>query len=93
MTTPNLRLIEQDVVARGPDRIMINKAGHSVPPHTLDNYFLRYPDVIFIRQDGWSLGTHADLEDDAYRLFKGEWLGVLRRGEVFAMRIESYEST
>ena len=36
-------------------------------------------DVVFIRDDGWTLGARAELEEAAARTWRRHWVRVLRR--------------
>lgn len=48
------------------------------------------PDVIFIRNDGWSLGAPKRLESAAHRLWADEWIGFVRRPSTTAQPIGLY---
>lgn len=55
--------------ANGPDRVVINRQGVGIPAaDAVRNGILS--DVVFVRNDGWSLGAPAALE----RIAKGQWL-------------------
>jgi hypothetical protein len=57
------------ILKHGPTRIVIDESGEAVPPSrtTLT------PDIIFIRNDQWSLGAPAKFVRPAYELWKDEW--------------------
>ena len=48
------------------------------------------PDIIFIRNDGWSLGAPQHLEHAAYRLWKDEWTYFMRPPEIIIHRMDEY---
>jgi len=51
-----------------PTRILIEK-DYGVPP----NRTTVKPDIIFIRDDGWSLGASREMEVEAYNLWLKNW--------------------
>lgn len=68
------------ILERGPDRVMVDWTGRAYPARkALEKGFL--PDVIFIRDDGWSLGAPLRLARHAYDLWPDKWIGVLKHGE------------
>ena len=38
---------------------------------------LRSMNVVFVRNDGWSLGTIPETTDEGYQLWKGDWAGFI----------------
>lgn len=73
----------QDAAARiakiGPSRVVINSEGDSVPPKKAKSRGV-VPDVIFIRDDGWSLGAPPQFAAVAKSLWDDKWAGFIKRG-------------
>lgn len=58
--------------AVGPDRVVINRQGLAVP--AADAAFSGIlPDVVFVRNDGWSLGAPDEFEGAARRQWLNFW--------------------
>ena len=72
--------IEED----GPRRVLINQGGTAVKPH-LAGY---EPRIIYIREDGWSLGTSSEFEETARAMWKDDWIGVMRWDDEHGWRLE-----
>jgi len=63
----------------GPTRVVINENGEATTPEAaLRDHDLR-PDIIYVRDDGWSLGTPAQFDTVASRMWEKEWVGVMWR--------------
>jgi len=79
-----LRVIEkafERLKIYGPDRVVIDDSGHAMHPvHARREYGLT-PDVVFIRNDGWMLGTPKQFESIARELWKGTWVAQVRLQE------------
>ena len=61
----------------GPFRVMIDEH-EAVPSARAEREHGIRPDVVFIRDDGWSLGAPAHLESAARALWEGSWVAVVR---------------
>lgn len=48
------------------------------------------PDIVFIRNDGFTLGAPTHLEHAAYSLWKGQWTHFLRRPVITPLPMEEY---
>ncbi len=59
-----------------PFRVVINDQGYAVSPEEAKADGV-IPDIIFIRDDGWSLGAPALLTDVAESLWKDKWVAVI----------------
>jgi hypothetical protein len=55
-----------------PTRIVINRFGEAVGPKRTDIE----PDIIFIRNDGWSLGAPKELARVAFDTWSESWTHV-----------------
>lgn len=88
--TVNLELAERHIMANGPTRVVINADGEAVPWPRAHQKGI-FADIIFIRRDGWSLGAPAHLEEIAYRMWRDEWVGFIRRPSEIAQPIREYK--
>lgn len=61
------------VLKHGPTRVLVSKEGAALPPQQA----AVRPDVIFIRDDGWSLGAPKALTETAHRMYLDQWIGVM----------------
>ena len=59
------------------NRVLIDKEGTAVPPKRAKELGVS-PDVIFIRDDGWTLGAPKHLKDVAHSLWSDKWVGVIK---------------
>jgi hypothetical protein len=84
----NLATIAALVEANGPIRVIVdaNGLGEGVQqakkradyePHT----------VVFIRNDGWTLGAPAKFEEVARRTWEGSWVGIIRGPVIEDLRL------
>lgn len=89
-TPEQLSKLVQEILRRGPDRVVINSGGEAVPPRRAREEHGIDPTVIFIRDDGWSLGAPADFEQVAHKLWANEWIAFVRKPEVEAKPIREY---
>lgn len=62
----------------GFSRVIINHEGEAVSMKRAFEMGFE-PDVGFMRNDGWSLGAPAELEDAAFRLWADQWTHVIRK--------------
>jgi hypothetical protein len=65
------------IVTNGPTRVLLDCYGTAVSPQRALNEYGIEPEVIFIREDGWSLGAPRQLQEQARKLWRKEWIGVL----------------
>ena len=79
MNAEELERIAQGIKTRGPDRVVINDQGEAVPPARARANGFSPPDVIFVRNDGWSLGASYPLWETAQSLWEDDWAGVMLR--------------
>jgi hypothetical protein len=69
----------EEVIRLGPTRVVINEAGEATSYRlALRDYQTNYA-VVFIRDDGWTLGAPAHLEAVAEKIWEDKWVGVIRR--------------
>jgi hypothetical protein len=68
---------EEHIKKFGPSRVLINKDGEALPPSRAKERGHTYS-VVFVRDDGWSLGAPKNLEAVAQSMYPEEWIGVIR---------------
>ena len=61
----------------GPDRVVINTHGDATTPRIAKESHSILPVIIYVRGDGWSLGTPAMFDTVAQRLWDKEWVAVI----------------
>lgn len=72
----NLEAAVKRIAVHGPDRVIMDHSGYAVPPSIAAYRHVSW-DMIFIRDDGWSLATNADNQKYAFRLWKDHWTHVM----------------
>ena len=65
------------IASIGCDRVITTSDGGSVPYQNAINEYGIDVEIIFIRDDGWTLGCHRTKLSNAYPLWKDEWVAVL----------------
>lgn len=58
----------------GPTAMIVNKRGVSTTPELAEQIYGLVPAVVFLRDDGWSMGAPKDLEEVAKKLWKKHWV-------------------
>lgn len=86
----DLPTLAQNILMVGPARVMINAEGEAVASARAREQFGVDPDVIFIRDDGWSLGAPKQFETVAFKLWEGSWIGFLRKPHTAARPMSEY---
>ena len=66
------------VMEHGPRRVMINSSGEAISPMRAKRDHNIVPDVVFIRNDGWSLGAPNHLVGVARALWSDLWIGSFK---------------
>jgi hypothetical protein len=70
----DLPKVIEEIRARGPTRVMVSSAGYCAPPgEALERYGI-VPEIILIRDDGWSLGTPRKWLEWAMKLWRDYWV-------------------
>jgi hypothetical protein len=85
-----LEIYAKTICANGPDRILINEY-EGIPSQRAREQYGIFPDIVFIRHDGWSLGCPHFYEKAGYQLWKNEWIGYIRKPNKIPELIENYE--
>lgn len=79
MNAKELDKLKNEVLLHGPMRVVINDQGEAVPPARAREMGRPPPDVIFIRNDGWSLGATTSLWEVAKSLWADSWDAIMLR--------------
>lgn len=74
----------------GTDRVLTSSRGTSVPYSYAVNEFGIEVELVFIRNDGWTLGCHRTHESVAYGMWTDEWIGVIIKPESEPRTIKEY---
>lgn len=90
MTNNNLVSYAKQIGANGPRRVLVEGDFAETPQRAREIYDI-WPDIVFIRNDGWSLGAPNNLADTAEKLWAGHWIGVLIRPSTEPITMEDYE--
>lgn len=86
----NLEAAVKRVMVHGPDRVVINAEQEAISPDRARNQHGISPDVIFIRNDGWTLGAPKQFEAQAFGTWAGSWIGFMQRPDRTAKPISEY---
>lgn len=78
MSKTELQTLVEKIKKNGPTRIVANADGYCMTPDMALNELLLVPDVIFIRQDGWSLGAPLQFANVARDMWLGEWVTAIQ---------------
>jgi len=93
MTDDTIELAVKEIAKWGPRRVLTAVdpivATTQERAHRLNS---REPDLIFIRKDGWTLGTIREWEVEAHELWESEWIAVIVRPGVRAITYREYLS-
>lgn len=79
LTEKSFDAICDAIFRNGPTRVVINEGGEAVSPARAVETYDVEEDVIFIRDDGWSLGAPSRYEAVAAAMWADCWIGVMRR--------------
>ena len=69
----------RDINRDGPTRVIVDTGALGVSSTRAREEYGIVPDVVFIRNDGWSLGAPAALEGVARSTWANSWIGIMRR--------------
>lgn len=78
------------VFGKGPDRVVINDDGEALPwPRARQEHNI-LPEIIFVRDDGWTLGAPRQFEKTAFQLWADKWIYFARKPEVALIPISEH---
>lgn len=72
-TDARLAMAMQMLLQTGPDRVVCNSEGLAVSPAGASRNRIKV-EVIYVRSDGWSLGTPERFCSAALRLWRRDWV-------------------
>ncbi len=75
-----------------PSRVMVCKDGFALPVDDALEMGVSI-DVIFLRDDNWSLAAPIELESIAYNIWKNSWVAFSRAPYFRWQKIQSYSAT
>lgn len=78
----NTQQVIEHIRTHGPNRVVINSYGEAVAPNRAAAKGIT-PDVIYVRNDGWSLGAPSQYESVACATWADCWVGVIRLAPEF----------
>lgn len=93
------KMIPQDITIQsaiekvfwhGPTRVVCTTEGYAVAPRVAREKWGITPDIVFIREDGWTLGAPQSLELIAWAMWEREWIAYARRPDGAAHPISEY---
>lgn len=73
-----------------PTRVVVDSDGYAVPPSKAKAGYGIEPDIVFEREDGWSLGAPSKYENLAYMAWEGEWVSFQRKEDKEPQHISEY---
>lgn len=88
----NFKEIAKNTLTNGPSRVIINGDGEATTSRRAREQFGISPDIIFIRDDGWSLAAPRQFEATAYGMWPDKWISFIRRPSIEAKPISEYKS-
>lgn len=71
-------------------RVVVSKSGEAVTPAMALDVYGIYPDIAFLRDDGWSLAAPMQFEEIAYEMWKDKWTHFMRKPNRVWSDIENY---
>lgn len=77
MDEREIQAVIQQVHEVGPTRVVINVHGEAVPPGRTSIS----PDIIYIRNDGWTLGAPREFDGIARKMWADMWVAVMSKGK------------
>lgn len=83
----DLRAIVELVKRNGPVREIVDAEGLGMSPERARKRAdYKPPTVVFVRNDGWTLGARAKFEAIARRTWAGSWVGIIRGNDIEDLR-------
>jgi len=74
---PSLGEVLSRFLRFAPDRVVINSQGEAVPPIYALEVHNVVPTVVFVRNDGWTLGAPEEFKQVAHDMWSGLWVAKL----------------
>lgn len=78
------------ILLGGPERVVVGPGGTAVSSQRAAKGFNVKWDVVFIRDDGWTLGASHELAGVAQKMYSGKWLCMFSREEIIGYAKTKY---
>jgi len=85
----SVEFVVDAIIGSGPDRVMV-QGNFATTPRKAREVYKVIPEIIFIRNDGWSLGAPAHLVNEAFMTWHESWSHFLLRGKSKAQPISEF---
>ena len=72
-----------------PTRVVVDDTGMANTPDIAESFGIT-ADIVFLRNDGWSLGAPFRFEGIAYRMWSDSWTKFCHRGDTQFTPISKY---
>ena len=86
---PNGEQAMRTLLWNGPHRVLIDTDTATTSHEAQEDHNI-WPEVIFLRRDGWMLGAPSHLEPNAVSLWRESWVAFIRRGDTEFTPISEY---
>lgn len=80
MSRDETDVLERNINDHGPTRVVVRPDGYAAHPNFAAKQEIQI-DVVFVRNDGWSLGAPEEFEDKARDTWPSKWVAMLRRNK------------
>jgi hypothetical protein len=87
-----IEAVAKRIMVHGPDRVVISGAGEAVGSKRAREQYGISAEIVFIRDDGWSLGAPLYFKDVAESLWADHWIGVMERPSTKAMAYAAWKA-
>jgi hypothetical protein len=77
----SLEVVVEQIRNNGPTRVVINDRGMATDPRRALRDHNITPDVVLIRQDGWSLGAPHQFRELALQMWADQWVAIWEQTE------------
>jgi hypothetical protein len=83
--------ITVDGAATALRRVVVDREGYAVSPtEAVERYGVHSVAVIFVRNDGWTLGASKALAHVAHSIWDGHWGGFFAEGDFYPICLWEY---
>ena len=64
-----------------PNRVIVSYEGYAVPANIAEKRYGIIPDIVFKRNDNWTLGAPSMFETVAYNMWADQWIEFMINDE------------
>lgn len=82
MDKTKLKALVTKIIKLGPIRVVFNVHGEATTPEIAEENYQVKPTTIYIRDDGWSLGTPEEFDFVAQKIWFDDWIAVVQYNPV-----------